>query len=113
MVYGLRDQENAPTAEEATFFFQTHPLAVHDGCLLLEDLILPQEDCYLCRLYLGEQMVQTLELYALHDDLLGKTPYKGDNHLHTCMTMATTPPCTWLLRPVYAVMITAPSRITS
>ena len=26
---------------------------------------------------------ETLEIYALEDDLFGKNAYKGDNHMHT------------------------------
>lgn len=85
-LYGLRGQASAPTARDAAFFLERHELIMQDGCLTLKDLQLPQEDCYICRLYADGQEVQTLELYALEDDLLGKTPYKGDNHLHTCLT---------------------------
>ena len=85
-LYGLRNTEHAPTAEDASFFSQQHALTACDGTLMLDAVRFPQEDCYLCRLYADGVEVQALELYALEADLLAKTPYKGDHHLHTCMT---------------------------
>lgn len=85
-LYGLRGEAHAPTAEDAAFFSQKHALTADDGSLRLDAVVLPQEDCYICRLHAGDAELQTLELYALEEDLLAKTPYKGDHHLHTCMT---------------------------
>lgn len=83
--YGLRGQVGAPTKEDAAFFERRHALTVQNGELELT-LSFPQEDRYICRLFIGDAAVETMELYALGDDLFGKTPFKGDNHMHTWMS---------------------------
>lgn len=83
--YGLRGQAGAPTQEDADFFERRHGLTVRNGELELT-LSFPQEDRYICRLFIGDAAVETMELYALGDDLFGKTPFKGDNHMHTWMS---------------------------
>lgn len=83
--YGLRGQAGAPTQEDADFFERRHGLTVRNGELELT-LSFPQEDRYICRLFIGVAAVETMELYALGDDLFGKTPFKGDNHMHTWMS---------------------------
>ena len=80
--YGLRGCAHKPTAEDEAFFAEAHPLTPVDEELVLE-LVFPQEDRYICRVYVGETVTDTLELYALEEDLFGKNPYKGDNHMHT------------------------------
>jgi len=84
-LYGLRNRPGAPTKEDAAFFDRHHTLTVRDGQLELE-AVLPQEDCYLCKLYVNDVQAGTLEIYALEEDLFEKTPFKGDNHMHTYMS---------------------------
>lgn len=83
--YGLRNTGHMPGKKEEAFFAQRHDLTP-DGDALTLELTFPQEDCYICCLYVGETQVATLELYALEEDLFRKNPYKGDNHLHTWMS---------------------------
>lgn len=80
--YGLRGCEHKPTAADEAFFAEAHPLTVVGEELVLE-LTFPQEDRYICRISVGEKVAETLEIYALEDDLFGKNAYKGDNHMHT------------------------------
>lgn len=80
--YGLRGCAHKPTAADEAFFAQNQPLTPVDNELVLE-LTFPQEDRYICRIYVGERLTDTLEVYALEEDLFGKNPYKGDNHMHT------------------------------
>ncbi|MBQ9951936.1 MAG: hypothetical protein IJO98_07340 [Clostridia bacterium] len=83
--YGLRGCEGAPTEADEAFFAEKHALTVKDGCLEIRAAF-PQEDCYLCKLSVDGVQTDALEIYALNDDLFGKTPYKGDNHMHTWMS---------------------------
>lgn len=83
--YGLRDHSHAPTAEDAAFFAARHPLTAAGNTLEIT-LTLPQEDCYICRLFAEGGEIEKFEIYALEEDLFGRTPYKGDNHLHTYMS---------------------------
>lgn len=80
--YGLRGSTHKPTAADEAFFAENHTLTPCGEELVLE-LTFPQEDRYVCRIYVGEILTDTLEIYALEDDLFGKNPYKGDNHMHT------------------------------
>ena len=80
--YGLRGSTHKPTAADEAFFAENHTLTPCGEELVLE-LTFPQEDRYVCRIYVGETLTDTLEIYALEDDLFGKNPYKGDNHMHT------------------------------
>ena len=80
--YGLRGCAHKPTAEDEAFFAEAHSLTPVGEELVLE-LVFPQEDRYICRVYVGEKVAETLEIYALEEDLFGKNPYKGDNHMHT------------------------------
>lgn len=81
-LYGLRNKENRPTAEDLSFFKTRHVLTIKDDRLTMP-VSFPQEDCYLLRLYVNDQEAQKLEVYALNEDLFSTTPYKGDNHMHT------------------------------
>lgn len=83
--YGLRNHKYTPNLEEINYFENRHKLKVESGVLTIS-LKLPQEDCYLCYFYIGEQQVQKMEIYALEEDLFKRTPYKGDNHLHSYMS---------------------------
>lgn len=83
--YGLRNAEGAPTEADEAFFNETHVLAVKGDHLELKASF-PQEDCYLCKLFVNGVQAEALELYALNGDLFGKTPFKGDNHMHTWMS---------------------------
>ena len=84
--YGLRnDPAAAPGPEAEELFRACHAMKIEGGSLTL-DFAFPQEDCYFFCLYLGETLVETIEFYALEDDLFRRTPYKGDNHLHTYMS---------------------------
>lgn len=83
--YGLRNRADAPTAAEETFFKEMHQLQMEDGALTIT-VKLPQEDCYYCNLYVGDTHLEKLEIYALDADLYARTPYKGDNHLHTYLS---------------------------
>ena len=83
--YGLRGQNVAPAQADEAFFGVPHPLNARDGVLEL-DASFPQEDCYLCKLLVNGVQTDALELYALNDDLFAKTPFKGDNHMHTWMS---------------------------
>ncbi len=80
--YGLRNTGYVPTAGDEAFFSATHTLKAEGDTLTLA-VTFPQEDCYICRLYAAETLIDVLEVYALEEDLFGKTPYKGDNHMHT------------------------------
>ena len=80
--YGLRGSAIKPTAADEAFFAENHPLTPCGEDLVLE-LTFPQEDRYICRIFVGEKQTDVLEVYALEEDLFGKNPYKGDNHLHT------------------------------
>ena len=80
--YGLRGCAHKPTAADEAFFSENQPLTPCGEELVLQ-LTFPQEDRYICRIYVGETLTDTLEVYALEEDLFGKTPYKGDNHMHT------------------------------
>lgn len=89
-LYGLRGQENAPTEADFEFFDQPgvhHPLVLKDGSLEIT-VNFPQEDCYRFRIFLNGDpcMDEVLEVYALDDDLLALTPFKGDNHMHTYLS---------------------------
>jgi len=87
-IYGLRGQKDAPTEADYPFFDQPdqrHPLTLQDGTLEIT-LRFPQEDCYRFRLYAGDELVEVHEVYALEEDLLALTPFKGDNHMHTNMS---------------------------
>ena len=80
--YGTRNRAHKVTAADEAFFAENQPLVPNGNELVLE-LTFPQEDRYVCRIYVGETVTDTLEIYALEDDLFGKNPYKGDNHMHT------------------------------
>lgn len=80
--YGLRGCVHKPTAADEAFFAEDQPLTPCGDDLVL-DLTFPQEDRYICRIYVGGKLTDTLELYALEEDLFTKNPYKGDNHMHT------------------------------
>lgn len=82
--YGLRNTEYTPTAEDEAFFAQRHTLTIQ-GEQLVMNITFPQEDCYVCRVFMGDREVEKMEIYALEMDLFVKNPYKGDNHLHTYM----------------------------
>lgn len=84
-LYGLRHTQTAPTHSDVDFFAAVHTLTVCGDHLELP-LTLPQEDCYACRLLVNDVEVERLELYALEADLFDKTPFKGDNHMHTYMS---------------------------
>ena len=84
-LYGLRDQAGAPTEENAAFFQQRHPLRVENSMLVM-DVSFPQEDGYVCRLFIGGKEAQLFEIYALEEDLFHLNPYRGDNHMHTWMS---------------------------
>ena len=84
-LYGLRGQKGAPTKKDQEFFDKLHPLCVC-GDHLEFTMTFPQEDCYRLWLYLDGQQVDMYEVYALEEDLFTKTPFKGDNHMHTCMS---------------------------
>ncbi|MBQ7868236.1 MAG: hypothetical protein IJ354_08825 [Clostridia bacterium] len=83
--YGLRNREYIPTCQDEAFFKQIHPLVISNGMLEIT-LTLPQEDCYLCELFVNEQSAEKFEIYALEDDLFALQPFKGDNHMHTWMS---------------------------
>jgi len=83
--YGLRGQAGAPTAADEAFFGVPHRLTVCAGGLELQASF-PQEDCYLCKLAVNGVQTDAMELYALGDDLFAKTPFKGDNHMHTYLS---------------------------
>ena len=80
--YGLRNTAYVPTAEDEAFFAGRHALTPEDDHLVI-NVTFPQEDCYICRIYVADTEVDTMEIYALEEDLFVKTPYKGDNHMHT------------------------------
>lgn len=80
--YGLRETGYVPTAEDEAFFAEPHTLICEDSNLVL-NVTFPQEDCYICRIYINDTEVSCLEIYALEEDLFTKTPFKGDNHMHT------------------------------
>lgn len=84
-MYGLRGNENAPTAKDEAFFSETHVLRAENGALSL-DISFPQEDRYIINLFVDGTQVETHEVYALEADLFGLTPFKGDNHIHTYMS---------------------------
>lgn len=83
--YGLRNAEYTPTAEDEAFFGTRHELNRDNEQLSLE-IVFPQEDCYICRVYVGDTEVERMEIYALEADLFAKSPFKGDNHMHTYMS---------------------------
>lgn len=79
--------KNGLQTDEAkfAFFADEHRLRAEDGALRL-DIDLPQEDRWLCTiLHRGEKLEQ-FEIYSLESDLFGLTPFKGDNHMHTCFS---------------------------
>lgn len=80
--YGLRNTGYIPTAEDEVFFDARHDLIPEGDCLVI-NVTFPQEDCYVCRIYVSGTEVDTMEVYALEEDLFKKTPFKGDNHMHT------------------------------
>lgn len=85
--YGARNTGFIPGEKEAAFFSaaQQHPLSCVDGKLRLP-LTFPQEDCYLCELFVNGESAEKFEIYALESDLFCLQPYKGDNHLHSWMS---------------------------
>ena len=83
--YGLRNAEYTPTDEDEAFFLQRHTLTI-EGEQLVMNITFPQEDCYVCHVFVGDVEVDRMEIYALEADLFAKNPYKGDNHLHTYMS---------------------------
>jgi len=83
--YGLRNSGYVPTAEDEAFFAADHALT-QEGESLTLNVTFPQEDCYICRVYVDGKETDTLEIYALEEDLFRKSPFKGDQHMHTCMS---------------------------
>lgn len=83
--YGLRNTDYAPTEADRAFFAARHALDVKDGCLEM-NMRFPQEDCYIFRLYVNGQLTDSIEVYALNEDIFNLNPYKGDNHMHTWMS---------------------------
>ena len=84
-LYGLRDTPQAPTQKDAERFDTELPLEKADGALTLE-MEFPQEDRYLLTLSIDGQTAQEMQLFALNADLFPLTPFKGDNHMHSCMS---------------------------
>lgn len=87
-LYGLRNRKAGPTAADCAFFDRPghhQPLKLRDGALEIT-ITFPQEDWYRLRIYAGDVYLETQELYALEDDLLTLTPFKGDNHMHTYLS---------------------------
>ena len=83
---GLRRRGRAPMEPAIRgYFYGRQPLKVVQGALAIE-LILPQEDCYVLRLFAENEPLLEGEIYALEPDLFPLTPYKGDQHLHTWMS---------------------------
>jgi len=80
--YGLRNTGYIPTAQDEVFFAQRHSLNPEGDTLWL-NVFFPQEDCYICRVYVAGKEIGTLEIYALEEDLFNKSPLKGDHHMHT------------------------------
>jgi len=83
--YGLRHTSYIPTEADEVFLKERHPLTVCGEALTL-NVTWPQEDCYICNLFVGDVKVETMEVYALEEDLFAKNPYKGDHHLHSIMS---------------------------
>lgn len=83
--YGTRSKAYTPTQQDEVFFSQLHELSVLNGKLAIT-LTFPQEDCYLCELFVNEKSVEEFELYALEEDLFALQPFKGDNHMHSWMS---------------------------
>jgi len=81
-VYGLRGKANAPKKQDMDLFRRKHDLKINGNSLTL-NFTFPQEDRYIVRLYVNDIETDVFELYALQDDLFAKTPYMGDNHMHT------------------------------
>lgn len=89
---GLRSRGKAPIPPEIRgYFYGCQPLKVVQGALAIE-LILPQEDCYVLRLFAESEPLLEGEIYALEPDLYALTPYKGDQHLHSWMSDGTDSP---------------------
>lgn len=83
--YGLRNTNYVPTPGDEVFFSTRHPLTQFNDSLEIT-VTLPQEDCYVCRVFAAETQICVFEIYALEEDLLVKTPYKGDQHMHSCFS---------------------------
>lgn len=67
------------------FFESAHPLCAQDGALCL-DVFFPQEDRWLCTILQDEKQLEQFEVCSLEEDLFRLTPFKGDNHMHTCFS---------------------------
>ncbi len=83
--YGLRNSVLKPTEADEAFFSKNQKLSVNGENLTI-DVTFPQEDCYRCNVFIGESCVETIDIYALNEDLFALTPFRGDNHIHTCMS---------------------------
>lgn len=83
--YGLRNTGYAPGEKEAAFFQKTHLLFCAEDRLSMQ-VVFPQEDCYLCEVFINGETAEKFEIYALENDLFCLQPYKGDNHLHSWMS---------------------------
>ncbi len=83
--YRLRDSSHPISCEDEAFFAAEHKLNKQNNALCI-DACFPQEDAYLCKVYLEGEPVGKFEVYALEEDLFGKTPYLGDNHMHTAFS---------------------------
>jgi len=75
-----------PFDESRFAFFETaHDMAKTSSGLQL-DVFFPQEDRWLCTLLRNGEKLEQYEVCSLEDDLFRLTPYKGDNHMHTCFS---------------------------
>ena len=83
--YGLRDTCRPITEVDEVFFTTEQGLQI-EGNALYTYLCFPQVDAYLCKVYLEGKPVGKFEVYALEADLFEKTPYVGDNHMHTAFS---------------------------
>ncbi len=54
-----------------------------DGCVRFT--YTAEKECeYFVRLWTGDQKISQLSIYAVEGDLIGRIPYRGDLHMHTC-----------------------------
>lgn len=67
------------------FFGTAHEMAKCEGGLRL-DVFFPQEDRWVCSILRSGEKLEEFEVCSLEEDLFRLTPFKGDNHMHTCFS---------------------------
>lgn len=82
---GLKRYKKPANPAAEALISEKQKLEVVDNTLQM-DIVFPQEDRYIVRLFANDTQIEVYEIYALEEDLFALTPFKGDNHMHTWMS---------------------------